>query len=92
MVNAETVGVITALHGTNDGTPTDLSGIGNVIRSECGKERKVIRISENSRRMKMIHFCHSGNSDRIFLWIHSRMNVLCPIGRINTLKKLYQYE
>ena len=37
MVNAATVGLITALHGTNDGAPTDLSGIVNVINKKADK-------------------------------------------------------
>ena len=37
MVNAATVGLITALHGTNNGTPTDLSGIVNVINKKADK-------------------------------------------------------
>ena len=37
MVNAATVGLITALHGTNGGAPTDLSGIVNVINKKADK-------------------------------------------------------
>ena len=37
MVNAATVGLITALHGTNDGASTDLSGIVNVINKKADK-------------------------------------------------------
>ena len=37
MVDAATVGLITALHGTNDGSPTDLSGIVNVINKKADK-------------------------------------------------------
>ena len=37
MVNAAMVGLITALHGTNDGAPTDLSGIVNAINKKADK-------------------------------------------------------
>ena len=35
MVNAAMVGLITALHGTNDGAPTDLSGIVNAVNKKA---------------------------------------------------------
>ena len=37
MVNAAMVGLITALHSTNGGTPTDLSGIVNAINKKADK-------------------------------------------------------
>jgi hypothetical protein len=37
MVDAATVGLITALHGTNGGTPTDLSGIVDAVNKKADK-------------------------------------------------------